>query len=417
MKLTSIRKLVAWATVGAAVSASAQVTLDNATLWQDPQTRVVEVAYELTGNAPVFITLDIETNGVAIPSPVTVTGDVTSALNPEPVTPGGAKKIYWRAKQDWPGNLTADARAVVTAWFIGDPPPSLATYAVVDLSGGPTTNWYPVRYSITPPNLGDNSCRTNELWLRRIPAGTFMMGSPDEEPGRTLIRENLHEVTLTQDFYIGVFEVTQKQYALVTGADPSSNKGDTRPVTNVSYTDIRGTLMGVQWPANNEVDNTSFMGLLRARTGLMFDLPTEAQWEYACRAGTTSALNRGKDLTGPTTCPNADEVGRYSGNAGDGKGGFSLHTIVGLYLPNAWGLYDMHGNVAEWCLDGAESNLGTVAVIDPVGPTPGSTRIRKGGSYTSGASAIRSAVRVEANGGAGAAGIGLRVSFLPAGEN
>ena len=118
---------------------------------------------------------------------------------------------------------------------------------------------------------------------------------------------------------------------------------------------IRGTsaTAGGGWPEyGHAVDEDSFMGRIRAKTGLMFDLPTEAQWEYACRAGTTTALNSGKNLLVKTgEDANLNEVGRYDSNLNDGKGGYSEHTKVGSYLPNAWGLYDMHGNVEEWCLD------------------------------------------------------------------
>ena len=88
---------------------------------------------------------------------------------------------------------------------------------------------------------------------------------------------------------MGVFQMTQKQYTLVMGSNPSYYRGDTRPVELVSYKDIRGTLLGANWPSHAQVDTTSFLGKIRARTALNFDLPTEAQWEYACRAGTTTA--------------------------------------------------------------------------------------------------------------------------------
>ena len=400
MKLTSIRKLVALATIGAAVSASAQtaVTLNNATLWQDPQTRVVEVTYELTGPAPVLITLGIETNGIPIPAPVTLIGDVTTTQNPAAVEPDNApKKIYWNAKQDWPGNLTDDARATVTAWFTNDPPESVFGYVVVDLSAGPSAPSYPVRYSGTPPDLGDDTCRTTELWLRRIPAGVFQMGSPSGELGGAS-NEDLHIVTLTKHFYIGVFPVTQRQYQLVRNVTPSGNQGDMRPVESLTYNAIRGA--GSDWPANNQVDSNTFMGNLRARTGLTFDLPTEAQWEYACRAGTMTSLNSGKNITVASgTCLNMAEVGRYYSNNGyntafwDGKGGYEKTSEVGAYLPNAWGLYDMHGNVREWCLDRYVANLGTAPVTDPVGGTTETVFVQRGGSWGRQPSQCRSASR------------------------
>ncbi len=262
-------------------------------------------------------------------------------------------------------------------------------YLVVNLNTGAVTP------SSTGPDLSDDTCRTTELWLRRIPKGTFTMGSPEGEVGR-YSNETQHQVTLTEDFYIGVFEITQKQYSLIYGSKPSSYKGDTRPVEGVSYNSIRGTgsTAGAGWPTyGHAVDNDSFLGKLRAKTGLTFDLPTEAQWEYACRAGTTTALNTGKNLTSTDRDSAMDEAGRYKYNQNDGKGGYSEHTKVGSYLPNAWGLYDMHGNVYEWCLDWWKGDLGSSAVTDPKGSNSGSNRVMRGGGWDIYAQSCRSAYR------------------------
>ena len=275
-------------------------------------------------------------------------------------------KCVWDAAADHP-TLNASAFAVGAVLK--------PVYLIVNLETGEK------RHSWTPPDLSDDACRTTELWLRWIPAGTFIMGSPDDELGRDS-SETQHQVTLTQGYWMGVFEVTQKQYELITGGNPSYYKGDVRPVELVSYDDIRGTGVGASWPSGgHEVDAYSFLGKLRAKTGLPFDLPTEAQWEYACRAGTTTALNSGKNLTATNNCPNMAEVGRYRYNRSDGKGGYREHTKVGCYLPNAWGIYDMHGNVWEWCLD-RTGNSPSEAVTDPQGPATGSYRVLRGGHWS-----------------------------------
>ena len=287
-----------------------------------------------------------------------------------------------------PSKPTAPAVAPAQAPARQSAPP--AQYMVIDLSGGPKAEKYPVTYTGKMPDLDSDSCRTKELWLRLIPAGTFMMGNPDDELGRDG-NETLHRVTLTQPFYIGVFEVTQKQYELITDSNPSGYKGDMRPVTKILYNMLRGR--SEQWPENNDVDASSFFGKLRSKTKMLVDLPTEAQWEYACRAGTTTALNNGKNLRNREQCSNLEKVGRYKNNQEDGKGGYSETTKVGMYLPNAWGLYDMHGNASELCLDWYKDDLGTSSVTDPKGAEPGEKRVERGGSSWFGAHRSRSAFR------------------------
>ncbi|MBO7448246.1 formylglycine-generating enzyme family protein [bacterium] len=225
-----------------------------------------------------------------------------------------------------------------------------------------------------PAILNDDRCRTTELWLRRIEAGTFIMGTPNS-------RFNVqHEVTLTWDFYIGVFEITQKQYELITGDNPSVVKGDKRPVDSVSYYMIDG----YDWKFD---DTESFLGKISSKAHVFFDLPTEAQWEYACRAGTTTDLNSGKNISGAFDCEEMAEVGRYRYNVGD-ECGHEEHTTVGSYKPNAWGLYDMHGNVWEWCFDGICSYRHYYSddpVTDPVGDQSldADDKVLRGGSWDS----------------------------------
>ncbi len=308
--------------------------------------------------------------------------------------------------------LTADAEEPEPT-----PEPDFTSdYLVVDLNTGAVTS------SPTGPDLSNNTCRTTELWLRRIPKGTFTMGSPKWEVGRPNERydsEIQHQVTLTEDFYIGIFEITQKQYSLIYGRNPSSYTGDTRPVERVSYNVIRGLSNGAGWPSyGHAVDSGSFLGKLRAKTGKTFDLPTEAQWEYACRAGTTTALNTGKNLTSKSNDSAMSSAGRYGYNNTDGMGGYSSgHTMVGCYLPNAWGLYDMHGNVYEWCLDWYQEDLGSSAVTDPVGASSGSARaVRGGGWYNSRAQDCRSAYRDYSHNSYpsyGSNDYGFRVVLLP----
>jgi formylglycine-generating enzyme required for sulfatase activity len=293
---------------------------------------------------------------------------------------------------------------------------SVTDYLVVDVSGGTGATSYPVSYLTSVPVGGwTDDYKTGKIVFCRIPATPgYTMGSPTNEVGRYGDEMQQHQVTLTADFYIGVFPITQRQWELVMGNKPSYFTNATyyasRPVEQVSYYEIRenplpvigqntkGSAISPNWPATNAVHADSFMGKLRAKTGLTgFDLPTEAQWEYACRAGTTTALNSGYDLTNTVQDAHMDQVGRYLYNGPNTYGydqGVATNggtAAVGSYLPNAWGLYDMHGNVFQWCLDWWETYPGTV--IDPKGATSGMTRVGRGGPWLGEARDCRSAFR------------------------
>jgi len=191
------------------------------------------------------------------------------------------------------------------------------------------------------------------LDLVLIRPGTFTMGS--DEGGD----ERAHQVTLTKPFYLGKYEVTQEQWQQVMGGNPSVFKGAKNPVENVSWDDCQ-----------------EFMGKLRKKVpGEAFRLPTEAEWEYACRAGTTGEY--AGDL---------DAMAWYDSNSG-GK----THPVGGK-KPNAWGLYDMHGNVWEWCADGY-GDYPNGAATDPNGPNTGSIRVLRGGSWFHVGALCRSALR------------------------
>ena len=241
-------------------------------------------------------------------------------------------------------------------------------YCVVDLSAGPNATKYPVSYLAAEPKGGwTDEYKTTKLVLRRIEPGKFMMGGK-------------YEVTLTKPFYCGVFEVTQKQYELVTGANPSSTKGDMRSVGNVSWNAVRGNSATYNWPSSVNVDPSTFIGKIQARTSLNIDLPTEAQWEYACWAGTTNDDNIAKHIP-------------------DGKRGYPM--VVGSYSPNAWGLYDMHENVWEWCLDWSNRRdkvlILSSGVTDPVGPSSGEFRVIRGGCWDNRVGGYASSSRNHAN--------------------
>ncbi len=363
--------------------------VSNVRAQQEPGTRYVDISYDLatSGGSPASVTASASTNNGTSYTVILSAPGAQGAIGGN-ITAGASKSIRWWPEQnDITNRLVSNAKVKVTATESG----TAGDYLVVDLSAGPSASSYPVTTLTAIPAGGwTDEYKTTKLVFRRIPAGTFMMGSPVGELGREYAwgDETQHQVTLTQPFYVGVFEVTQTQWERVMGTWPSyfnnASYRDYRPVECVSYDMIRGSSDGAGWPSNSNVDADSFMGRLRARTGKAFDLPTESQWEYAGRAGTTTALNSGKNLTDVNQCPNMSEVGRYWYNGGSGytqNGDTSVATAkVGSYLPNAWGLYDIHGNVWEWCLDwfpGYE----------------GSYRVFRGGSWYSYAGSCRAAIR------------------------
>ncbi len=206
--------------------------------------------------------------------------------------------------------------------------------------------------------------RNTGIVLRLIPAGTFTMGSPESEAGRWDDEGPQHEVTLTQAFYCGKFEVTQGQWEAVMGSNPScfQNAGLDAPVETVSWDDCQVFLKKLC-----EVEGVP-EGTYR--------LLTEAEWEYACRAGTQTPFCYGTDLD--SSMANFD--GEYPYGAGAEGVYRGMTTPVGSFQPNAWGLYDMHGNVWEWCQDWY-GGYPSEPVTDPLGPASGDSRVVRGGSW------------------------------------
>ena len=250
----------------------------------------------------------------------------------------------------------------------------------------------------------DIAYKKDKLVMRKVKAtdrSTWTIGTSDAW-GNNYGTEPLHTVTLTEDYFIGVFALTRYQYAKIQGQElPAENV--THPVGNVTYYDVGsgyangavGTLPGggtevVNWPTNSFrhlVADNSFMDRLRKLTSVQFDLPTEAQWEVACRAGTTTELNSGKNITDwYAACPNVEALAWGRKSDYSSVGGVVQVMPVGLKKPNALGLYDMHGNVAEMCLDVyvADTDVtgGGDPLIDPVGalaPAANADRTKRGG--------------------------------------
>ncbi|MDE0867234.1 MAG: formylglycine-generating enzyme family protein, partial [Rubripirellula sp.] len=216
----------------------------------------------------------------------------------------------------------------------------------------------PTATRATPVKLAE-STNSIGMKLKLIPAGTFTMGDANGDSDETP-----HQVTLTKPFKLGIHEVTQSQYEQVMGSNPSQDKGTDNPVENVNWTG-----------AVNFCRRLSALPAEKA-AGNLYRLPTEAQWEYACRAGTTTRYSFGDDEFDGRS--GLGEYAWWRGNI-DGKS----HP-VGSKQPNAWGLYDMHGNVWEWCQDWYDEDYyESSPTSDPTGPSEGSYRVIRGGWYNS----------------------------------
>ena len=349
-------------------------SVSEITLSQD-WARTVTISYRLN-NGPAVVTFDIETNCVVGTEVkwVSIGGQNIDRYSGDGnclVTGDTLHTIKWHPDKSWPGHVVAanGARAVLTAWA----PDNTPDYMVVDLA---ETSASRVRYYAStndlPGGLLDNEAyRTTLLVMRRIHAKNvpWTMGSYFED-GRTASTEMTHHVMLTNDYYMGVFEITQGQWAMIKGTGTSalfSNpyKRLLRPMENISTAMMRESGSNTQNPEAyypNPPHADSFLGILRSRTGLDFDLPSEAQWEFAGRAGHGENEWGDGSLYKKLSAYSADYPvpGRWKftqANPTAYTGGTSEATpenctaLCGSYPPNSFGLYDMHGNVYEMCLD------------------------------------------------------------------
>ena len=310
---------------------------------------------------------------------------------------------------------------------------------VVDISAAakPNTQRYYPAVDFLPGGVANSLYKTTTLLMRKIMAKdvTWTMGSTTlETQNRVSTREETHQVTLTNNYYIGVYEVTQSQWSQVaTNSGASANfttERFMRPMEKVSYNEIRNAgntttaNASYNWP--NDPNPSSFLGLLRSKTGINdFDLPSEAQWEFAARAGNGSGYwNDGSAIMNTNPDAHLNLLGRYERNGGKLQNGTSYAdpapdcgvtngtAIVGSYAPNAWGLYDTAGNVWEWCLDWYQESIAKATDvsgdnyngrvnIDPSNQAnylsgssaSGANRIIRGGSWSGGAGIARPAFR------------------------
>ena len=412
MTTAKIEQMLTMAVVAAtSMTAMATATIDRMVvrqLW--PWSTDVKVDFVLTDvTSPVDISVSATDNGHSLDLSNRVSGDVYALSE--------AGTYGLRIKTD---GLFGASRTVADKFRVtlttGDSDASMSTvlYKIFDLDTGDVENvtvakllsgaYEGVEVNGTAPAPGtavnvnsirwcgvtnDTQYATTKLVMRYVKAAgeSFMMGTnvvaiglnegemgrwdPDDSTQSARWNylsyapvglETRHQVSFSGNYYIGVFEVTQSQYNKMTGSWPSkfnnADYRDVRPVEQVTYANVTG----------------NFLPALNSKTSKAFALPTEAQWEFACRAGTTTGLNSGKDVQWAFRIeedPYVSEVARNKFNANvtspmSYTGGWDTGTArVGMYLCNAWGIYDMHSNVAEWCRDWLKTDLGEAAVTDP----------------------------------------------------
>lgn len=387
--------------------------------------RLATIRYVLA-DAPGIVTLDVQTNrtGAATASAedwVSIGGEhlreVVGDVN-RYVEELGEHILLWQPDKSWPDHeVPAGAiRAVVTAWSTQTPP----DYLVVDLVN-PSNRWFYLGEDFLPRGgITNDYYRQDSIVMRRIPAAgvkwTMGMSSTDyANTGMASYNMQQHYVKLTNDYYMAVFELTigqVRKFSTIQWVNGYINKfsntdgtgtanayqyylkfdnGDTNncPVGEMKHTFLRtsSTVAAYNWPtARHWVDPKSWLGKVRAKTGVDFDLPTEAQWEFACRAGTGTMTYLGNFSKNDqaSRVANINPIAWYDATVGGTSVG-KLHR-VGTKLANDFGLYDMIGNIDELCLDWlatdygiGEADVETTTFLEPEGPTTGSNRAHRGG--------------------------------------
>ena len=390
-KTVAVSLCAAFAMVAASVQAFPAPKVSNVSVTPtEGRWAKVNVTYSLS--EPAIVLADVQTNVTGTASgdeyasigpalQLTFTGDVGHKVE------AGSRGFTWYAAKDWPSNRLESVRVKLTAYPTNRPP----AYLVVDLAPDVAERYRYYASADAIPGYPDaDMYRTQKLVMKFIRAKNipWTMGSMAEADGTT--REHPHPVRLRSDYWMGVFELTVGQHAWFSNGT-AAKKADCLPLCRAStYNAVRGS--GSLYPA--EPSSGSYLGLLHARTGIWFELPSEAQWEYAAKAG------HGGYMWGNGTHMSLFNLTNGIGQAVIKVSGGAVER-VGSRLPNDWGIYDMMGNVREACLDWRQDFIGwnTNGVPNANGAyladgvTAGSVRVMRGGYYASNWSNVRPAYR------------------------
>jgi len=348
---------------------------------QDPKTRVVTIDYSLSREA--LVSLKVMTNGapVVAESLANLSGDRGGVLS------AGAHQAIWKVRKDLPPNLELKVSAEVSARDFATPP----TYMAIDLATG-EKSFYGSAADV-PGGVTADVWKKAKMLFRRIPAAgvEWTMGSPEYEYKRSVstYAETPHQVLLTRDYYLAVYETTSAQWKALMGSycNTFTTDRDMRPADNMTFAKLG-----------------DFIAAFNVRSGMNFALPTEAQWEFACRAGEDAPLYTGQELTTSKGCPYVRALARYrygGGYTDDDNvppatcGVTNATAVVGSYPANAFGLYDMLGNVEEFCSDEPGDYATDGVQVDPGTVSAGTAYITRGGSWKDDATARRAAQRTK----------------------
>ncbi len=357
-------------------SAFAELTVtDVAARQRWPWNSLVDIDFTVNGDAGEAYYIDVSATAEGGAKLLEAKTFVT-----EPIAQSGRRtRLVWNFGADYPNYRANDLQIQVSATPFSDTTP---VYLVVDMSGGLDAQSWPVRYMTAEPvhTAGvEDPCKTTELWLKRVKAGTVGLGAGT----------GAFTCVLTNDFYLGVFTLTQFQSKWLNMT--SSNMRDqgcsftnatcrmTRPADSLKYAAVRGNYYDSS-NAATEIPNGGVLKKLNDRTGLVFDMPTEWQWEFACRAGSADTVYEGAEFRhSGNSKPSSDyewydEQGMWDANYGT--------SYVDEYSPNPWGFYGMLGNVREICRNAAQTITQGETLVEPQGNASSSRRQRgRGGSW------------------------------------